>query len=501
MKSTHDLQLKSPVTGILFPARLDGRRSSADAGLRVMAAVLRAQNQGKWAQQLDVEDHWRQHYPMYWRQMVASALASPRVALDGATSGLQALWLSLLWTNERGQEISLRAALELPEGKPFQTHTLRGTGAPSVQPWSVPYRGRQLQGQELLLQLIRWVESGVMEPSAAKALGRCVRHPEWFDLSDRHIALLGAGSEMGALKWLMRWRANVYAVDLPRPEVHSRLQDACTMGNGTLHVPVRGSPGLDGAGADLLQDAPRIAEWLLSLGKNLDLACMAYADGERHLRLSAAMDMVTSAVVQAQPQSSLAYLATPTDVFAVPPEAADASEWVYARRSWGGRLAGALSRGLWFAPNSPQRFEESGRRLGLVDALVVQQGPNYALAKRLQQWRALLARSMGHRVSFNVAPATRTRSVLSNRLLAAGFGGAGAFGLEVFEPETTRALMAGLWVHDLRTDRAPADPAVGLGHPFELFMDQAIHGGLWRMAYAPRSVLPLAVASGWWKTR
>ena len=35
---------------------------------------------------------------------------------------------------------------------------------------------------------------------------------------------------------------------------------------------------------------------------------------------------------------------------------------------------------------------ENGKTYGIADCLVVEQGPNYALAKRIQQWRAILAR-------------------------------------------------------------------------------------------------------------
>jgi hypothetical protein len=55
---------------------------------------------------------------------------------------------------------------------------------------------------------------------------------------------------------------------------------------------------------------------------------------------------------------------------------------------------------------------------------MVTQGPNYALAKRMQQWRAILARSRGGNVSFSIAPATATSSVLSNKMFAAAYGGA-----------------------------------------------------------------------------
>ena len=126
----------------------------------------------------------------------------------------------------------------------------------------------------------------------------------------------------------------------------------------------------------------------------------------------------------------------------------------------------------------------------MADVLVAQQGPNYALAKRLQRWRGVAAQSAGVAVWFHVAPATWTRSVTKNRALAAAYGGAGRFGIEVFAPETTRTLMAALLVHDLH------QPPSAHAHPEVLFSDQAAHGGLWRAAHEPCSVLGLAALSG-----
>jgi hypothetical protein len=121
---------------------------------------------------------------------------------------------------------------------------------------------------------------------------------------------------------------------------------------------------------------------------------------------------------------------------------------------------------------------------------VPQQGPNYALAKRIQRWRAAVARQASATVSLSVAPPTRTRSVTSNRLLAAAYAGAHLFGVEIFEPATSNRLMAALLVHQLRNPRAAApqswrDEAFG-----------AAHGGLWRTAYQPRSALGLAALRG-----
>ncbi|MEH0986119.1 hypothetical protein [Micromonospora sp. CPCC 205556] len=72
-----------------------------------------------------------------------------------------------------------------------------------------------------------------------------------------------------------------------------------------------------------------------------------------------------------------------------------------------------------------------------------------------------------------------------------GAAGAHRFGIEVFEPATSNTLMAALLVHDLRTGGGPA-----LAHPWQDEAYAAAHGGLWRVPYAPRSALGLAVLLG-----
>jgi hypothetical protein len=81
--------------------------------------------------------------------------------------------------------------------------------------------------------------------------------------------------------------------------------------------------------------------------------------------------------------------------------------------------------------------------------------------------------------------------VTKNRTLAAAYTGAHRFGAEVFEPATTRVLMAALLVHDLRVT-GPAH-----AYPWQDEAHAAAHGGLWRIAYAPRSALGLAALLGY----
>ena len=85
---------------------------------------------------------------------------------------------------------------------------------------------------------------------------------------------------------------------------------------------------------------------------------------------------------------------------------------------------------------------------------------------------------------------------MKNRALAAAYAGAHRFGVEVFEPSTSNTLMAALLVHDLRSESSYARPDADLAHPDDAWSRQAAHGGLWRSAYAPRSVLGIAAALG-----
>ena len=120
-------------------------------------------------------------------------------------------------------------------------------------------------------------------------------------------------------------------------------------------------------------------------------------------------------------------------MFAVPPEAVAQSARAWATRSRAAKLATGPLRAL-SGGRLLRRAYPPGADPGINDSLVPQQGPNYALAKRLHRWRATLARDGGATVSMNVAPPSRTRSVMKNRALAAAYAGAHRFGVEVFEP-------------------------------------------------------------------
>jgi virulence-associated protein VagC len=454
----------------------------------VLAAAARPVDAGL-ADRVEAEPQWRKRYHDHVRDLLVAAVATPEGSVASATAGLQAAYERFVHVG-RGEH-PLRDAVAARPLDGYGTAEVRGAGERERR-LTVPYRGERLSGDALHRRLDDWVGRGVVEPSHAEAVGRVADDPDWLDLTGDRFALLGAGAEMSPLRALLRWGATVHAVDLPGPSVWDQIGAAAQDGAGRVLAPQHAdapTPGLD-----LLQDPAGAREWLGGADGPLTVGNYVYADGAAFARLAIAADAVGEAVLRERPGSALAVLATPTDVFAVPPEAVEHARDRYARRGW--RVPAqvpvrALSGRRLFRPNYARTVRvPDGRELGVADVLVVQQGPNYALAKSLQRWRSVSALADGVRVSANVAPPTRTRSVLRNRVLAAAYAGAGRFGIEVFAPATAATLMAAQLVHDLR------EPAYRPEHPQDLYLRGANHGGLWRVPYEPRSVLGLAVAAG-----
>ena len=482
-----------------FPVSADGRRSTSALGRAVVAdALSRVDPAG--ASDAGREANWRAGYLTHFRRLIGAGLTSRQAAVTVARDGLASLHGRMRVVRHGEPEAGLGALVSAPARHELAAIQVAGGGTADRE-LAVPYRGERLSGSALLRQLDAWVAAGVIEPSCADSVRAVAASPEWLALAGFTVVVLGAGAEVGPLPVLLSWGARVIGVDLPRPDIWDRVLETARRSGGTLLVPVADAkPGQDGAdaggdlaqraGFDLTDDVPAVADWLAGIDGPLVLGNYVYADGAANVRVASAVDALTVRLHAERRDVALAFLATPTDVFAVPADAVAQSARAYAARSPAAKLGGwplrTLSGGRLLRPAYPAAADP-----GICDSLVAQQGPNYALAKRLQRWRATVARDAGAVVSMNVAPPTRTRSVTKNRVLAAAYAGAGRFGVEVFEPATTKVLMAALLVHDLHTGRPAAE------HPWQDEAHAAAHGGLWRTAYAPRSALSLAALLGY----
>ena len=492
--------------GLQFPIHPGKHKpSTSSTGKQIIAEALATVDHQSSVDAL-AEKNWRKHYPKYFKALVINGIRKQANAIQIAEDGLRKAHQSFEFYRHE-QKYVLKDVMHLPT-ETLYTFKLQGSSQ-SAPEWYVPYQGQKLQGQALLDQIAIWLAAGIIEPSHAEALNAAVAHPEWFDLSYRNMVLFGAASEAGPLTWLAKWKANIIAVDLPNSRVWNKILSTVQQGNATLYAPSTTQLAADTPfdvlteqlGANLLTQTPEIAQWLAQKTETLDLAAIAYLDGEKHVRVAMAMDAIMQYVSEHKADSSLMFMCTPTDVYAVPEEVISASAEKFQQRSQGQKLLTkcieTISRSHFFQKNLHNLIaSDNGQHYGIADCLVVEQGPNYALAKRIQQWRAILARHQGQRVSINIAPSTTTHSVTKNPLLKAAFSGASLFDVEAFSPETTNAIMAALWIHDLRNPDSAANPEVKLDHPLELMMEGANHGGLWRVAYLARTALPFAALYG-----
>jgi hypothetical protein len=466
---------------VSFPA-IDGSRSTSATGRAILADAARVSDTGL-AERIEATRDWRGGYLSRVRELTEACAVSPQSSLAISQAGLASMRARMVF-ERAGRTFELEQALSAGAEERLHSGELHGTSEPAIE-LSVPYRGRELRGEELETQLQRWVDSSVVEPSFAAAIRRVMEHPEWLALPGRRVAIIGAGAEMGPLEPLSRWGAHVLPLDLPVQNIWTRITEVIRHGAGSATIPLAsdGTPGLDVA-----RSLPEARTWLEQAldGDQLVLGMYAYADGGSHVCVTAAADALATNLLAQRQGTALAYLATPTDAFVAPEDAVAEAHAAYAGRGVRRILQAplrALSGGRLFAPAYPGTST-------VADALVAQQGPNYALAKRIQRWRGVTASASGHAVAFNVAPATWTRSVTKNRVLAAAYAGARHFGVEIFAPATSRVLMAALLVHDLH------QPAAAERHPEMLFSEGAAHGGLWRAAYQPRSVLGVAALTG-----
>lgn len=488
-------QTMTTLRGITFPApdtaeSADAERPTTPTVRGIVTDAVRGSD-AALAARVEGAKNWREAYLAAVRDLTMTTASTPQAAVDIARAGLDSAYRRMRVVGDDGHETPLAEwafddAVEAAHGT-YEIRTIDGR-KPRVEALAVPYKGRDLTGHDLERQLDTWVAKGVIEASCAEAVKRVINHPEWLSLPGHVLASVGAGAEMGPTDMLSRWGARILAVDIPR--VSERLAKFAEAGAGSITLPVS-----DGeAGADIVADPAGVAAWFAdNAGDDTIVFGMhAYADSGMHIRLTLAADAIGQYLQRMRPTTVLAYLATPTDAFVVPQEIVDASRGRWQRH--GSR--GVAKKGLRLASRGQLFSEPYPKHSHVADCLVAQQGPNYAVAKRLQRWRAVAAEADGKRVSFNVAPATLTRSVTKNPVLRAAYGGAHHFGVEVFASETSRALMAALLVHDvMRDDLAPGE-APHRDHPEALFSDGAAHGGLWRTAWAPRSALGVAAMLG-----
>eukprot|EP01114_Cavostelium_apophysatum_P017977 TRINITY_DN545_c0_g1_i1.p1 TRINITY_DN545_c0_g1~~TRINITY_DN545_c0_g1_i1.p1 ORF type:complete len:531 (+),score=139.84 TRINITY_DN545_c0_g1_i1:67-1659(+) len=483
------------VEGVVFPQNEKGERSTSDVAKKIFAATFEANNENQLAKNVLQERNWRYGYVKHILKHVETSLKSPEAAINAASAGLDYMHENFEFIRD-GKTMKFSEAMKAFKGT-FHTGFIKGTKPKTTPELVVPYKGKQLRGEALIQQVNKWANYGTIEPDTAEAIIKVVQNPKWTDLSDRYFVILGAGSAMGPFLVLMALGANIIAVDLDRAPIWKRLISIAEQSSGTITFPLK-KPQSEitsnddlyaNAGSNLITQAPEINNWLCSLypEKNLLVGCYVYLDGDAHVKVVMACDAIMKGMSETR-KAGLAYLCTPTDAHVIPEEARRAAAANYNALTWQNMLVLPIrtilgSRMLAKNAQRPVKAKD-GQEFSYVDGLVVQQGPNYALAKRMQHWRAMVARSKGCLVSSHIAPSTATASVVHNKSFAWAYDGIPYFKpYEIFEQDTSNAVMSAILIHDINNPKAAANPTFPLHNPLELFKYNSFNGGVWRSGY------------------
>jgi len=308
--------------------------------------------------------------------------------------------------------------------------------------------------------------------------------------------------------------ANIIALDIPgdwggpRPswKLWQRLINTAKNSPGSITFPLSQDQTkckdeeelCKSCGANLMEQPARIRNWLVEvvskIPKNDKIAIgnYTYLDGALHVKLAIAADICIRGVREARPDAAAAFLCTPTDIQVVTDESRAQAMANYSRFHLGYGFETFFQVITLFSRLKknflPKVKTGTEKKLSIVDGMSVAQGPNYALAKRLQHWRAQMTFEEGAIASTRVAPSTATISVMSNKTFQWAYFGMPYFvPFEIFKQETTNAVMCALLVGDMVNPEASKNPknrkAKGLDNTLEIFKTEAVHGGLWRCAY------------------
>jgi hypothetical protein len=446
-------------------------------------------------QQIRGVKNWRKEYLGVYRALAKTEFYQEQNCLEIARVGLEQLAKSV--RDETGRDLNQIVEAGWVGEAQVETFIISGTQ---------PIRPLVISGITSLTDAAQiWAHEKLAEPGLVGSFKFLDAHKKLPLSMDLLIALAG-GAEYAPTKHWLSAGGTVAVVARRNPQRWLDLIAHARNSGGTLLIPVlknrvpqdaialTDETIAKNAGLDICDDTEALAGWVAALAvtrkERIVLGQYAYAPGAKHILVQAVQDALAAQVCSKLPANrvALAWLATPTDSTAVPAEVLQDALDRYAARSGTTKLRDAL---LGMRKTNGEFFETRfGEKLALIDPTSTLQGPSYALAKRSQRWRAYLANSQGVKVSYAIAPPAKTESVFSFKVLRATFRGAPKFGVQAFNVNDAAAAATALMIRDLH------GPMPHRGST-ALHTESAIHGGLWRMIYLPKSVWNKATLLGW----
>ena len=302
-------------------------------------------------------------------------------------------------------------------------------------------------------------------------------------LKGQKFVVMGAAAELAPTQLLLAAGASVLWIDVKSP--NSLIKSSGSLA-GELHYCRRVG--------NIVQQPLEIKAAIEAFadGAAVHMGLFAYAPGASlEWRLAATMNGIVASLKPSLVKS-VSMLVSPTSAAVMQPEDLATSHDTYQNKPlWHKalRMMGQLRR-----QNS---FETKG--VAVSRAIVPLQGVSYQAAQYVS--KILAGESFASfginlkkeapqpvRVSVNVAGITKTSS-LNHPVFQAAFLGAGKFGVEIFDPATTRTLLNIMNLHDI------LNPEASKNNGARLF-GQQVHGGIYSRAYALDPMIRVATVMG-----
>jgi len=472
---------------------------STEFARRTLAAA--AKDNLELYQNISGAPDWRKWYIRLFAELAIEEGRSPAQLAKMATAGLNEFRSHL--HSSSGEKLSAAVSTGF-ESDLVETVVIRGLG--SKKPIAVARHSGPLA-----TLAAEWDSSGWAEPGLIESFRFLDQNPNLSLDGNLLFAVAGAAEFAPTEQWL-EWGGKVAVVARNNPKTWERLIGMARASAGEMLVPVvrqDKSIPLENlsdqelaqvAGLDMLEHFAEIASWMRKVSNHATskfiLGLYAYTPKTNHVRVQAVQETLADLAMKnfSKDKLILSWLATPTDSTAGPASIGQDQQNRFSKRTSGRVIRDSFLGIINTArPAKPKYFDsESGEKLMLIDASVQQQGPSYSFSKRTQRWRAYLAHYAGFRVSYQVSPPARTNSVLSHKILRASYQGAPLFGVKPFEVDVAKSASAAALVRDV------LDPNAYLNKDTttQLQCFSAIHGGLWRIAYRPKSVWIAATLMG-----
>jgi hypothetical protein len=472
---------------------------STEFGRRTLAAAAR--DNRELFQNITGAPNWKKWYIRLYGQLAIEEGRSPAQLAKMAAAGLAEFHTHL--HTDSGQKLSEAVATGF-DSDLVETVVVKGSG--SKQSVSVAKNQGPLADLAANWDLNGWAEPGLVESF------RFLDQNPNLSLGGNLLFAVAGAAEFAPTEHWLAWGGEVAVVARNNPSTWEKLIAMARASGGAMLVPVvrqdRSTPLTElsdkdlaqVAGLDMLEHYAEIASWMNQLYMDAKskfiLGLYAYTPKANHIRVQAVQETLADLAMQkfAKNKLVLSWLATPTDSTPAPASIGQGQIARFSQRP-AMRILRDSFLGLLNAARAakPIFFDsESGEKLVLVDASVQQQGPSYSFSKRTQRWRAYLAHYAGIRVSYQISPPARTNSVLRHKILRASYQGAPLFGVRPFEVDVAKSAAAAALVRDVLDPTAYSNKDTTT----ELQCFSAIHGGLWRIAYRPRSVWVAATLIG-----